>query len=821
MFCFCFIAHLAEQMRHTSPFPVFSSPMKISLNWLKEHVKLKESPEEISALLTACGLEVEGAVEFSAVRGGLKGLIIGQVLTCEPHPNADRLKKTTVDTGNGKIVPVVCGAPNVAPGQKVVIALPGTTLYPSKGDPFVIQKSKIRGEVSEGMICAEDEIGTGDGHEGISILPADAPVGAYLSDYLHIETDTVLEIGLTANRGDAASHRGVARDLAAVLDRDLITGFPQVAFPADEAGWNVEIASPDCIRYSGAYISGVTVKESPDWLKSRLRSLGLSPVNNIVDITNYVLHDLGQPIHAFDAAAVSGKSIMVRKAVPGAAFMTLDGVERKMSGQELMICSAEEPLAIAGIFGGKKSGVSTETTAVFIESACFDPGSVRKSAKNHGLNTDASFRYERGTDPDMTLPALHKTVALILELAGGEPGAAFIDAYPSAVAGFPVRLEKKYLHSLIGQEIPEERVDIILKRLEINILSSDEAGWQLLVPPFKGDVTRPVDVVEEVLRIYGLDQIRIPDRVSVSFASGLRPDPLALRKKAADFLVARGFYEIATNSMTRSAYFPEESLSEAVWIKNPLSSDMEIMRKGLLPSFLEAVAYNKNRKSRDLRLFELGRVYGRKEDKYAESLRLGMILCGKWSQESWHRKQEDSDFFHLKQEVSELLERLGMSCRESKWLFAPWENNLATGAWIQIGPVHPALLKKMDVQGKVFYAELNWDALSGTVSSSVRFETRPAPRFPEVRRDLSLIMDASAKYSEICKIAKETDKGLIREMNVFDVYTGDQVGEGKKSYSIGFVLRNENKTLEEKEIDAFMQQLIINFERKAGATLRK
>lgn len=796
--------------------------MKISLNWLRQHIEWNKPVEELAERLTAAGLEVEGVEEVSSVKGGLSGLVVGEVLTCAPIPETDHLSKTTVNIGNGVALPIVCGAWNVKAGQRVIVAPPGTTVYPTNGEPFEIGKRKLRGEPSEGMICAEDEIGLGTDHAGILVLDPDTVPGSSVADYFKIETDSVLEIGLTANRGDAASHRGVARDVSAFIDTSLKPLNDTYAPFKGSTSWSIELKDEACPRYAGLLMENVQVKESPDWLKNRLRSLGLNPINVVVDITNYVLHDLGQPIHAFDADHIKGEKIVVQKAKAGSVFITLDGVERKMKGEELMICNAGEPMAIAGIFGGRESGVSDKTTRIFIESAYFDPASIRKTAKAHGLNTDASFRYERGTDPEIVITALTRVASLIEQLAGGRAASPVLDVYPKTVSPFSVSLKKTYLRSLSGMDIPAEKVEQILRRLEIKILGSGKEAWELQIPAFKIDVTRPADVVEEIVRIHGLDAIPLPEKVLTSFPHRGRPDLQAARKKAADILVNRGFYELSTNSLTAGKFFSEETLASSIYLKNPLSTDMEIMRPGLLPSLLQVVAYNRNRKNTDLRLFELAKVYRKNsEGAFFEEQKLGMVVCGNWTGESWHSKAMPADLHLLKQEVEVLMERMGMTCRPSKWSFDRFNDTAASPAWVQVGEVAPSVLKKMDIQGQVFYAELNWDVLVKSISGAIRMASKPAPRFPSVRRDLSLVLDDATHMDELNKIIQATDKGLIKEVNVFDVYKGDRLDKGKKSYSISFLLRDDEKTLSDKEIDALMSRLILNFEKQAKAIIRK
>jgi len=796
--------------------------MKISLNWLKQHIDWNDTTEILSERLTAGGLEVEGTEEIASIKGGLKGLVIGEVLACEPIPDTDHLNKTRVNIGNGVELPIVCGATNVAAGLKVLIAPPGTTIYPVEGEPFTIGKRKLRGELSEGMICAEDEVGLGTDHAGIMELDADAVPGTLASDYFKIEQDEILEIGLTANRGDAASHRGVARDVSALIDQDLKEIQKSYTPYSGSSNWKIELEDEACPRYSGLLMEGITIGESPEWLKNRLRSLGLNPINSIVDITNFVLHDLGQPIHAFDADKVKGETIRVRKGLGNQTFITLDGEKRTLDAEDMMICNAEGPMAIAGVFGGQDSGVSEKTTRIFIESAYFNPSSIRKTAKRHGLSTDASFRYERGTDPDITITAIELVASLVEQIAGGKAASPIIDVYPKPIAPFEVVLKRSYLDGLLGVSIPTADIKRILTRLEITIVEELDGAWKLSIPPFKSDVTRAADVAEELIRIYGLDSIVLPEKVSTSFPHRQHPDAQATRKKLAEVLVNRGFFEISTNSMTSSKFYSEETMQRAVWLKNPLSSDMEIMRMGLLPSLLQSVAHNKNRKNADLKFFELGSVYIQTaEGQFIEEERVAMVATGNWTTESWHTPAMPSDVHLLKQEVEVMLDRMGMSCRASKWGFETVNSFEASKAWIQIAPIAKSLLKQFDIQGPVYYAELNWTQLMRSMQTSIRMATKPAPKFPAVRRDLSLVLDKSIQMSDLNKVIQATDKGLIRVVNVFDVYEGDKIEAGKKAYSLSFLLQDDEKTLSDKEIDALMNKLIANFEKQVKAIIRK
>lgn len=795
--------------------------MKISLNWLRQHIDITEPAETVAELLTAGGLEVEGFEEISSVKGGLKGLLVGEVVSCEPIPDTDHLSRTRVNIGT-ELLPIVCGAKNVAAGQKVVVAPPGCTIYPLNGEPFTIGKRKLKGELSEGMICAEDEIGLGTDHAGILILDADLKPGTLVSEVFKVEQDEILEIGLTANRGDAASHRGVARDFSAITDRPLKPFETKFKTFTGNTGWKIELQDEACPRYTGLLMEGIQVKESPEWLKNRLRSLGLNPINNIVDITNFVLHDLGQPIHAFDADQLKGQKIIVKKGFGGKEFITLDGEKRTLHNDDLMICDAEGPLAIAGVFGGKNSGVSATTSRIFIESAYFNPTSIRKTGKRHGLSTDASFRYERGADPNITLQAISRVAALVEELAGGKAASPLIDVYPKPILPVQIKLERSYLDQLLGVPIPTKEVERILGKLEIELLEGSDKGWTLSIPPFKSEVTRPADVVEELIRIYGLDKIPVPEKVMTSFSHRHYPDLQSSRKKMAEVLVNRGFFEITTNSMTSSRYYSDEVRDKAIWVKNPLSSDMEIMRPGLLPSLLQVISHNKNRKNGDLKLFELGKVYYKNaEGAYFEEERLGMVAMGNWTQESWHAAARPSDLHLLKQEVEVLLDRMGMSCLPGKWSFDPFTHFEASKAWIQLAPVSGTLLKKADIQGQVFYAELNWSRLMDSIPGKVRMQSRAVPKFPAVRRDLSLVLDAATNMAELNKIIQSTNSALIQQVNVFDVYDGEKIEPGKKAYSISFLLQDDEKTLSDKEIDSLMNKLIVNFEKQAKAIIRK
>jgi phenylalanyl-tRNA synthetase beta chain len=799
--------------------------MKISYNWLKEFIDTDKSPAEISTILTGTGLEVETLEKVQAIPGGLEGLVIGYVKETAQHPNADRLKVTKVDVGGAEDLQIVCGAVNVAAGQKVVVATVGTTVYPTVGEPFKINKSKIRGEVSEGMICAEDEIGLGTDHEGIMVLDAGAEIGTPAKSYFKLNDDYVYEIGLTPNRADAASHLGTARDIAAFLKIDIKK--PDVsAFKVDSNDSPLEViveneqASP---RYSGISISGVEVKESPAWLKERLAVIGVRAINNIVDITNYVLHDLGQPLHAFDAGAITGNKVIVKNVAEGTLFTTLDNVERKLSADDLMICNAEEPMCIAGVFGGAKSGVHAGTTSIFLESAYFNSVSVRKTAKRHGLKTDASFRFERGTDPDMTVFALKRAALLIQQVAGGKIISQIFDHYPAPVAPFEVEVAYNNINRLIGKVIGNDTIMSILKGLDIEIVAETEEGLSLKVPPYRVDVTREVDVIEEILRLYGYNNIEIPTQIRASLNNSVRPEKDTVQNHISDILSANGFNEILANSLTKLSY--SDDPEHAVKIVNPLSNDLDVMRQTLLFSGLEAVAYNQNRRVADLKLYEFGKVYSHAEGKYIESQRFSAFLTGANHGEQWNKKQTAASFYNLKAVVDGLLTKLNIT---DYIVDDSTANNLAYGlqylrgnkVLVTFGSVAVAALKKADVEKEVYYADFNFDLILNLVRKNV-IVYQEVSKFPAVRRDLSMLIDQSVTFGQLKQIAIRTDKKLLKEVNVFDVYQGDKLPAGKKSYALSFILQDTEKTLTDKAIDALMQKLIYNLGKEAGAEIRK
>ena len=799
--------------------------MKISYNWLKQFIQTDHTAEELSLILTNIGLEVESLEKVQSVKGGLEGLMIGYVKECLPHPNADRLKLTKIDIGAQIELQVVCGAPNVSAGQKVVVAPVGTIVHPTTGAPFQINRSKIRGEYSEGMLCGEDEIGLGTSHEGILVLNEHAPVGTPAKRYFKVEEDYCFEIGLTPNRADAASHLGVARDLAAYLNTTI--QMPDLSTYVQESESLIIPVQVDdtqaCPRYCGVSISGVSVAESPSWLQEKLRTIGVRPINNIVDVTNYVLHELGQPLHAFDADTIKGGKIIVKKCPSETPFTALDGISYKLSAEDLMICDAEQAMCIAGVFGGSKSGVKESTQNIFLESAWFDSVSVRKTSKRHGLKTDASFRYERGTDPEMTITALKRAALLIKELAGGQISSPIFDYYPAVAAPFKVELRYQQVDRLIGKIIPRGEIKAILIGLGIQITNETDQVISLLVPTYKVDVTRSVDVIEEILRIYGYNQVEIPQQMRASLNYSQKPDKEHVQTKIADLLSANGFLEIMSNSLTKIAYAIEPR--EVVQILNPLSTDLEIMRQSLLFSGLEAISYNQNRKSPDQKLYEFGKVYRSIADRYEENQRLGIFLSGARSAENWGHKTETTHFYHLKATVDTLLQRLNLKQEVtiSDLVNVHFEVGLAYSrngkVLVQFGKLTKAVLKQLDITGEVFYADFDWDLVLESLGGK-QIIYREITKYPAVRRDLSMLLDESVRFEDLKQIANRTENTLLKDMSVFDVYEGDKLPQGKKSYALSFTLQDQEKTLTEKQIDATMQKLILSFQKEAGAEIR-
>ncbi len=799
--------------------------MKISYNWLKQFINTDLSPDEISQILTAIGLEVESVDKVQTVPGGLEGLVIGYVNECVQHPNADRLRITKVDVGAAEDIQVVCGAANVAAGQKVVVATVGTTVYPTGGEAFKINKSKIRGEVSEGMICAEDEIGLGASHEGIMVLQDDAPIGESAKEYFNISDDFLFEIGLTPNRADAASHLGVARDLAAYLRTSI--SMPDVsAFKPDNHNLSIPVKVENieaCPRYTSVTLTGVEVKESPDWLKDKLKIIGVRPVNNVVDVTNYVLHELGQPLHAFDADEIKGAQVIVKNSSEGTLFTTLDDVERKLSSEDLMICNAESPMCIAGVFGGITSGVKRSTTRVFLESAYFNSVSVRKTSKRHGLKTDASFRFERGTDPEMTVFAIKRAALLLKELAGAEISSEISDFYPAPAAPFNVSVSYQNINRLIGEEIPQETIKSIIEALGISIVNETKDVLNLEVPPFKVDVTREVDIIEEVLRIYGYNNIAIPSQVRASLTNSVKPDKEAVQNQIADLLTANGFSEILSNSLTKSAY--DQQPETAVRILNPLSSDLDTMRQTLLYSGLEAIAYNQNRKNADLKLYEFGKVYSTSDAGYSENFRFGIFITGRNFSQQWNHGNSQTSFYNLKGAVDAIIKRLNISgLSEGNFDSANFQQahqyRKGEQTLVSFGLVSKIALKKLDIEKEVFFADFNWDLVLKSIRKN-KITFKDVPKTPSVRRDLSLLINKDIAFSQLEAIALKSERSLLKEVNVFDVYEGEKLPENKKSYALSFLLQDEEKTLTDKQIDSVMSKLIGIFEKELGAEIRK
>ena len=809
--------------------------MRISYNWLKQFIKIDWKSDETAALLTDLGLEVEVVEAFESVKGGLKGIVIGHVLTCEKHPDADKLKITTVDLGDGNApVQIVCGASNVAAGQKVPVATIGTKLYDKEGNAFEIKKGKIRGQESHGMICAEDEIGLGESHDGIMILADNLAPGTPASKVFNIEVDEVFEIGLTPNRADAMSHMGVARDLkAGLLQSNVHTEFitPSVSkFKVDKRTLKIDVNIEDAKlapRYAGVTISGITIKPSPNWLQNRLKSIGLTPKNNIVDVTNYVLHELGQPLHAFDANKIKGNKIYVKTVPAGTKFTTLDNIERTLHEEDLMICDENGPMCIAGVFGGANSGVTDSTTNIFLESAYFNPVSIRKTAKRHTLATDASFRFERGIDPEISAYALKRAALLIQEVAGGEITSDVVDMYPKKVEDFNVFLSFDKTNKLIGEELKKETIKNILASLDIKINSISDAGLGLNIPPYRVDVQREVDVIEEILRVYGYNNIKIPNKINASVSNSSRTEEFKVQNVIANQLCSLGFNEMMANSLTTSNYvtLSEQVRSEeTVTMLNPLSNDLSVMRQSMLFSAMEAVSYNVNRRNSDLKLFEFGKTYHTIEGNYTEKKHLTITMTGNATSENWNLAQKPSDFFLFKGYISAILSKLNI---DAKVKSVPVTHDVfaegigfAIGNEIiaEFGTIKKTVLKHFDVKQDVFFADLNWDAIQKYVSNKIKLVD--IPKFPEVRRDLALLVNDTVTFEQLYLVAKQTEKALLKDINLFDVYEGKNLPEGKKSYALSFILQDTSKTLTDVQIDKIMSKLQSNFEAQLEAVLR-
>jgi phenylalanyl-tRNA synthetase beta chain len=808
--------------------------MKISYNWLKQFLKIDWEAEKTGELLTDLGLEVEGIERVESIKGSLKGVVIGKVITCEQHSNADRLKVTTVDLGNGAPVQIVCGAPNVAAGQTVPVATVGTMLYDEKGEGFKIKKSKIRGEESYGMICAEDELGLGNSHEGILVLEDSIEAGTNAAEVFNIEADEVFEIGLTPNRADAMSHFGTARDLRAGLAHkeiniELIS--PSVSdFRVDDRTlkFDVEVENNEkAPRYAGVTISDITVKDSPEWLQNRLKAIGLSPINNVVDVTNYVLHELGQPLHAFDAAKVKGNKILVKTLPNGTKFTTLDGVERKLHEEDLMICDANsEPMCIAGVFGGIDSGVTNNTTSIFLESAYFNPVSIRKTAKRHGLNTDASFRFERGIDVNFTKYALKRAANLIIEIAGGKISSEIVDLYPNKIEDHQVFLSYEKMDRLIGVEIPRETVKNILASLEIKFNSVTDGGLGLTIPSYRVDVTREADVIEEILRVYGYNNIEFSPKLNMSISAN-DFDEVKINNLISNQLVSLGFYETMANSLTKESYVSlSESLKKEhnIEILNPLSSDLGVMRQSLLFSGLESVVYNINRKRTSLKFFEFGKTYHQFENGKSEQKHATLFVSGSMDKERWNVVSKKSNFFYLKGIVTTILSRLGINNVKP----IPTKNDvfsegltlsLGKTKLVDLGVVKKHILKEFGIKQEVLFADFNWENVLKLVGSST-MKVKLLPKYPSVKRDFALLLDKEVTFNEIYNLAYQAERNLLKEVDLFDVYEGDKLPEGKKSYAVSFILQDVNKTLNDKQIDKIMERFKQTFEKNVGATLR-
>ena len=806
--------------------------MKISYNWLKQFIKTDLTSADASALLTDLGLEVEVVQPFQSVKGGLVGVVVGEVLSCEKHPDADRLKITKVNLGNNEIVQIVCGATNVAAGQKVPVATVGTLLFDKEGKELQIKKGKIRGQESLGMICAEDELGLGDSHDGIMVLDDSLQPGTPFSQVVGVENDEVFEIGLTPNRADAMSHWGVARDLRAGLiqkgiSNELIT--PSVTnFRVDKRTLKIDVINKEsklCPRYCGVTISGVHIKSSPKWLQNRLKAIGITPKNNVVDVTNYVMHELGQPLHAFDANKIQGK-INIKTMPSGTKFTTLDDVERTLHEDDLMICDEKNPLCFAGVLGGKETGVNTTTSHIFLESAYFNPISIRKTAKRHGINTDASFRFERGIDPTITEYALKRAALLIQEVAGGEVTSDIIDLYPKKIEDFTVLINFDRVNKLIGQELSKEVIKKILVSLDIKINSVSETGLGLVIPAYRVDVQREVDVIEEIVRIYGYNNIQFSKKLNATVSHATRSEDYKIQNIIASHLNSAGFNEMMTNSLTSPEYIELSSLMKlefTVQLLNPLSQDLSVMRQSMLFSGLEAVSYNMNRRNFDLKFFEFGKVYRKLPSGLEEVKKLSLFITGNKSAVHWNSNEQATDFFLMKGYVESILQRIGIQDYESK----PITNDvfsegigLAVGQdlLVEFGVVKKSILKHFDLKNQVLYADFNWHLLLRLISTKIKFTE--ISKFPEVRRDLALLVDQEVSFDSVYQIARKVDKNLVKKINLFDVYEGDKLPEGKKSYAVSFMLCDDKKTLEEAQIEKVMRKITTAFETELQASLR-
>ena len=838
--------------------------MNISYNWLKRYIALNDSAEEVAKILTSIGLEVGKVEKVQTIKGGLEGLVVGEVITCVEHPNSDHLHITTTRVApDAEPLQIVCGAPNVAAGQKVIVATVGTVLYDGD-EKFTIKKGKIRGEESLGMICAEDEIGVGSNHDGIMVLPADTPVGMPAKEYFGVEDDTLIEVDITPNRADGASHYGVARDLYAYYQaqgKNILLTKPSVEdFKVDSNNLPIEVVVENaqaCPRYTGVSIKGVTITESPDWLKKSLSTIGIRPINNVVDVTNFVLHEMGQALHAFDADKIKGNKVIVKNATEGQKFTTLDGVERTLAAADLMICNAEEPMCIAGVFGGQDSGITEKTTNVFLESAYFDPVSIRKTARRHQLSTDASFRYERGCDPNNTLYVLKRCALLIQEVAGGEIAMDVVDEVRGErleVRGteyfppFPIELNIERTNALIGKELGEELIERILGALEVTIYSKEDNTWQIGVPRYRVDVQRECDVIEDILRIYGYNNVEFPEKLNTSLSYNPKPNPVALQIRISEQLTAQGFNEILNNSLTKVSYYEsleQASLATCVKIMNPLSQDLGVMRQTLLFGGLESIQRNANRKNADLKFYEFGNCYHYDADKiatrqakdpkweydplyaYSEEPHLALWITGNKAAQSWIQKEEKTSFYTLNAYVNNVLRRLGVNI--ANCTLEALDNELCTDGMVIKAPngkqigfmgiVSNKLLKAFDIDNPVYYADLDWNMLL-RLNKQYKPVINDLPKFPEVKRDFALLVDKSVKFADLAKAALAAEKKLLKAVNLFDVYEGKNLEDGKKSYALSFILQDAENTLKDKQIEAIMAKLLKTFEEKFDAKLR-
>lgn len=813
--------------------------MKVSLNWLKDYMDIDLSPDELSELLTAIGLEVEGMEEVESIPGGLSGVVVGYVQECGQHPNADRLSLTKLDIGTGDSIQVVCGAPNVAAGQKVLVATVGTELHPIAGDPMTIKKGKIRGETSYGMICAEDELGLGESHDGIMVLPEDTKVGMAARDYFQLETDVVYDIGLTPNRSDATNHLGVAKDLAAALKiskgLDVSVKVPDTShFAIDSNDLAVDVVVENtaaCPRYSGITIKNVTIQESPDWLKKRLLAVDVRPINNIVDITNFVLHEYGQPLHAFDLNAITDRKIIVKTLAADSKFLSLDEVERSLDAEDLMICDgASKGMCIGGVFGGLTSGVSDSTQHIFLEAAHFDAKSIRRSSMRHNLRTDAAKVFEKGSDPSITVEALKRAALLIKELGQGELASEIVDIYPNPIAPIEVEVNYQHVNRLIGVELSKDKVKEILAAMEMPLVRETAATFTVAVPTNKADVTRPADVIEEILRIYGFNNVPLPTHFRNAVVFSPQPDPILIRDRVSDMLVGNGFFEMQALSLSESRYYKETfthvPAEELVYVNNTSNVHLDIMRPTMLVSGLEAILHNQNRKQSDLKLFEFGRSYRKVEDKYKEQSHLSLLMTGQRQPESWvNTEVQEVNYFTLKAFVGQVLDRLGISgyqiaeLNETPYSYAT-KYHRGPQSLVTFGQVSTQVTKALGIRNKVFQADFNWDLIIKALRKH-KIKVEELNKFPSMRRDLALVVDNSVKFSDIAAIAAKSGKKLIKDINLFDVYVNEeQLGEDKKSYAVSFIFENPSKTLVDKEVDKVMQKLIQSCQSQLGATIR-